>query len=543
MEAESLRQHNFTVTYDELLHERYNITPAIQAILQQSYFEVMEHRVGSIKKLKTYIEQYPHIPQFKNQLSVAYRESGNLMLAHEVNKTLINEHPEYLFGMLNEVNQFINEREIEKAATLMEGYNSVQDWDRDRQVFHVSEFSSFEVTLINLLVAQGKIDVAESRLPMLKDADDPYMYQMAKGILDSYKEKQEEITNNIVEGNLGKRWPQIKTPPRLNHPEVKQLYRYDLTIDQALLQNILALPRETVIQDLISLLNDSLVRLEHFLGDEEPMVATWFPFHAISLLAELEAEEAIPVLLDVLRADDEYLEFWWGDAISEEVPQLMVKLLKGNPEPLHQYLKEPNNYLYLRTVAGYTLVWMARKDAGLRNKILEIFKDLFHYFIENQEDESITNPEFVGFLICDAMDLDASGLEPDIKALYENHLVAEWVAGDWESVKKDLKKRPRIVAYDTLSLSERYKNWIEYYNNVSETQNQPNHSEQHWRTSSWDFTIMQEKLAEMDRDGFYDDDDDYYDDDKPEPAVSTKIGRNEPCPCGSGKKYKRCCGA
>ncbi|MDH3691987.1 MAG: UPF0149 family protein [Gammaproteobacteria bacterium] len=27
-----------------------------------------------------------------------------------------------------------------------------------------------------------------------------------------------------------------------------------------------------------------------------------------------------------------------------------------------------------------------------------------------------------------------------------------------------------------------------------------------------------------------------------EPAVSKKIGRNEPCPCGSGKKYKRCCG-
>jgi SWIM/SEC-C metal-binding protein len=22
-----------------------------------------------------------------------------------------------------------------------------------------------------------------------------------------------------------------------------------------------------------------------------------------------------------------------------------------------------------------------------------------------------------------------------------------------------------------------------------------------------------------------------------------KIGRNQPCPCGSGKKYKKCCGA
>lgn len=24
--------------------------------------------------------------------------------------------------------------------------------------------------------------------------------------------------------------------------------------------------------------------------------------------------------------------------------------------------------------------------------------------------------------------------------------------------------------------------------------------------------------------------------------VGGKIGRNEPCPCGSGRKYKRCCG-
>jgi preprotein translocase subunit SecA len=24
---------------------------------------------------------------------------------------------------------------------------------------------------------------------------------------------------------------------------------------------------------------------------------------------------------------------------------------------------------------------------------------------------------------------------------------------------------------------------------------------------------------------------------------SMTVGRNEPCPCGSGKKYKKCCGA
>ena len=28
----------------------------------------------------------------------------------------------------------------------------------------------------------------------------------------------------------------------------------------------------------------------------------------------------------------------------------------------------------------------------------------------------------------------------------------------------------------------------------------------------------------------------------PEPVKTVKVGRNDPCPCGSGKKYKKCCG-
>ena len=31
--------------------------------------------------------------------------------------------------------------------------------------------------------------------------------------------------------------------------------------------------------------------------------------------------------------------------------------------------------------------------------------------------------------------------------------------------------------------------------------------------------------------------------DAPEPRrEAPKVGRNDPCPCGSGKKYKKCCG-
>ena len=30
---------------------------------------------------------------------------------------------------------------------------------------------------------------------------------------------------------------------------------------------------------------------------------------------------------------------------------------------------------------------------------------------------------------------------------------------------------------------------------------------------------------------------------KSAPVHSAKVGRNDPCPCGSGKKFKKCCGA
>ena len=48
---------------------------------------------------------------------------------------------------------------------------------------------------------------------------------------------------------------------------------------------------------------------------------------------------------------------------------------------------------------------------------------------------------------------------------------------------------------------------------------------------SWKNVLSDEKLLEITRQ--------YRDDNI---AHSTKIGRNDPCPCGSGKKYKKCCG-
>ena len=49
---------------------------------------------------------------------------------------------------------------------------------------------------------------------------------------------------------------------------------------------------------------------------------------------------------------------------------------------------------------------------------------------------------------------------------------------------------------------------------------------------------MRSVFSDQDPDSEPEDDDEV----APEPAATAKVGRNDPCPCGSGKKYKKCCG-
>jgi len=60
--------------------------------------------------------------------------------------------------------------------------------------------------------------------------------------------------------------------------------------------------------------------------------------------------------------------------------------------------------------------------------------------------------------------------------------------------------------------------------------------------------LLRRRYKTLSRSGYFDDEE--YDEDEDFENVQhtvyrdeTKVGRNDPCPCGSGKKYKKCCGA
>ncbi len=123
------------------------------------------------------------------------------------------------------------------------------------------------------------------------------------------------------------------------------------------------------------------------------------------------------------------------------------------------------------------------------------------------------------FLILSLMELRAVELMPLIERAFAAHRVDESVAGDLEDVqiKLGLKVEREHPA--------RRKRLSEY-----ELENAKMGREiEALAMQNALFEAMSEDLEEGP---------------PAEPYIAPpKVGRNDPCPCGSGKKYKKCCGA
>jgi hypothetical protein len=60
------------------------------------------------------------------------------------------------------------------------------------------------------------------------------------------------------------------------------------------------------------------------------------------------------------------------------------------------------------------------------------------------------------------------------------------------------------------------------------------------KETSWWQCFRDDPLQDVIRDAAYEGAQSQW---QPQPSRATpKVGRNDPCPCGSGKKYKKCCG-
>ena len=211
----------------------------------------------------------------------------------------------------------------------------------------------------------------------------------------------------------------------------------------------------------------------------------WVPLHswrALQHLMPAGLQELIGIF-DVLAEDD-----WAHD----EIPFVVAAAGSVALDPLMDYVLDARHDEFAVPLALQSLVEIGKRHSKLRKPVIERLV----YCLKHT---SAPDQGLKGLIVAELVSLRAVEAMPAIRAAFADEVLDWAICGDLEDVELGMGLRKER---DTP---------------------RPNY-----------------QPIQLDDD---EDDDEGY-----EPLVAQvirtepKIGRNDPCPCGSGKKYKKCCG-
>lgn len=513
----------YNITTDTAFHNnRAANPPELREQLNELFIECKNKKNKKIiARLTGLINRYPQSPQLKNFLATAYNVQGNPLKATEINNRTLTEHPDYLFAKLGLANHYISTGKPQKVPEVLGAAMELKALYPERDLFHLAEVTGFYKTAIRYYASLKQQELAETKLALLQeiapghpDTDNAETFLFPLRIERSLQLWKDEVAARI-EVTCVKPAPVSKQtqPPVFHHTEIKALYEYGLRIPAEKLKEIIALPRATVIADLEKILVDAVDRYLFFAELEYEEETDKFPLHAICLLGEMKSEKSLPAILHLLENNEEVLQFWFGDHLTETLWLPVYLLSQNNPELLKQFLLKPGIHTYAKIVVTEALTQTALHQPGKRKEIANIYKEVLSHFNQAGLKDNIIDSEFLGLTVGDIINCNFIELLPVVKELYDKNRVSLTINGTYPEVVEFFNKP------STINHKQAITNIFELYENILTT----------WA-------------------GYSDEDEDDFDDEEAfddyeiqQPAVSVKIGRNEPCPCGSGKKYKKCC--
>ena len=236
------------------------------------------------------------------------------------------------------------------------------------------------------------------------------------------------------------------------------------------------------IEELIELaLDESYYEVDYEKYEKESDRAFYATIHAANVLALLKAKEAIPYLLRKME-----LENGENDFFTSAIIDFFANLGEEGIDVIEEYIKNnPQSEVVL------TVVEMLKAILKKHPHTLERIEDILVGYLKSEKTEATG----LAFAISILVDYTKDKHIDLIREVFETKDVDTFFAGDLEDIEielglRDKRSKPR-EKNPLQKLLEEYE--------LRET--------------------LESFLAES----------------KP------KIGRNEPCPCGSGKKYKKCC--
>ncbi len=244
-------------------------------------------------------------------------------------------------------------------------------------------------------------------------------------------------------------------------------------------------------------------------------------FFALFLLSEFDAQEALPAILEVISLPSDPVDFLFGDAITGELHRILAQFAIDHPQVLDSLLSNPEVDQNVRWAAAQAYLFLIREGVLTREEVVRLLGKHLREAMDREDGETTS------ILICELAEYAPEEIWEDIQEAFDRGLVETMLVDlDYLQGRLRMGKEAYKQSFDwekTLGIPdaiEELKDWECFQEKIP------------YQAVS---LPPREPLLEMVE--------------PQEPPVSSSVQsyrgvrRNEPCPCGSGKKFKRCCGA
>lgn len=226
--------------------------------------------------------------------------------------------------------------------------------------------------------------------------------------------------------------------------------------------------------------------------------------YALYLLAQFKVKEAYPLVIELINNEEDIVEGLLGDVITEGLGRILASVCNKDLDPLKSTIENETLYEYIRVAALRALGILALHNELDKNEFKAYINSLFTGKLERKPSA------FWDELVNICSDFQLKEMKEHILKVYDEDLiepftvnledVEEAFAISEEQAINELKANHHFeFIEDTI---EELK-WWNCFKNTDRNFN-----------NSLAYNTIQK---------------------------SEKVGRNDPCPCGSGKKYKKCC--
>ena len=284
--------------------------------------------------------------------------------------------------------------------------------------------------------------------------------------------------------------------------------------------------RAEIIPRLLEALEEVAKNPEPFLHDQEGNLH----IYAMYLLAQFQETCAYPLLVRIFAAGGEAPFELAGDVVTQDLTSILASVSDGHPGGMMELVENEKANEYVRGAAMDGLVTLMAFGKLSRDEVMAYFQHLFKTL------ERKPSAAWDGLANACA-DIGPREVAEDLREAYEEGLVDSGSIG-WDEVEELLDVSPEVAL-------ERSRFRYRLITNTADAIRWWNCFHEYEGKGKWAGASMH---AEDDLEGLDDPAGSFPllgpGPDIPEPYRRTepKVGRNQPCPCGSGKKYKKCCG-